>query len=71
MLGWALISREFQDPTRFALAAGRAFTLAARLSLPLIVAGMIESNISPPLLCVKLAIGLHTESLLYSYLLLS
>src|SRR5437899_3640888 len=74
MMGWALVSpgnRRRSDA--LVIAAQRAFTIRLGLAPLLVVAGIIEGNISPSALPfqIKLAIVLTTGTLFYSYLLLS
>jgi len=74
MMGWALVSPGNHKRTdALVIATRRAFTLLLGLGPLLVVAGTIEGNISPSdtPFSIKLAIGLSTGALFYSYLLLA
>jgi len=74
MMGWALISPGNRNRSdALAIAARRAFTLLLGLAPLLVIAGLIEGNISPSNapFALKVGIGLITGLFFYSYLILS
>jgi uncharacterized membrane protein SpoIIM required for sporulation len=74
MMGWALISPgNLKRSDALAIATRRAFTLLLGLAPLLVIAGLIEGNVSPSNapFALKVAIGLITGLFFYSYLILA